>query len=61
MKTTVNRPGVNISREELEKMTKEVKETLAFEYLNQNKTFSSAELWNIQRRRKSIVSRRYYA
>ncbi|MEP7164961.1 MAG: hypothetical protein ABI741_09705 [Ferruginibacter sp.] len=60
MKTGTHRLELKMSREELEKMTKEVKETLAFECLHQNKNFSSADLWNIQRRRKSISPRRNY-
>ena len=58
MKTGTQRLDIKISREELEKMTKEVKETLAFGYLDQNKIFSSVDLWNIQRRRKGISHRR---
>jgi hypothetical protein len=61
MKTGTCRLDIKISREELEKMTKEVRETLAFECLDQNKLFSSVDLWNIQRRRKSIFPRRNYA
>ncbi|MGC4100639.1 hypothetical protein [Ferruginibacter sp.] len=60
MKTTTNKLGVTMSKEELEVITKEVKETLAFDYLKQNKHFGSVDLWNIQRRRKGIHSRRMY-
>jgi len=60
MKTENRKTGMEISKEDLEKITKEVKETLAFGY-NHNRTFSSAELWNIQRRRKNILLRRHYS
>jgi len=53
-------PDVTISREELEVMTKEVKETVAFDCIK-NKTFTSADLWNIQRQRKQTGARRNYA
>jgi hypothetical protein len=57
MKTTRINPDVMISREELEEMTKEVKETVAFDCAK-NKTFTSADLWNIQRQRKQPGTRR---
>ncbi|MBC7889072.1 MAG: hypothetical protein H7Z13_14445 [Ferruginibacter sp.] len=60
MEKVTNRLKIEISREEMEKMIKEVKETFAFEHLDQNKSFSSVDLWNIQRRKKSISSRRNY-
>jgi hypothetical protein len=60
MKTTTNKLDVTISRQELEAITKEVKETLAFEYCKQNKNFGSVDLWNIQRQRKSSTPRRNY-
>ena len=48
-----------ISKESVKNLTAEVKETLAFGYnCSQNKIFSSAELWNIQRQRRSIGPRR---
>ena len=51
-----------ISKDEVETLTMEVKETLALGYnQNQSKTFSAAELWNIQRQRKSINQRRRFA
>jgi hypothetical protein len=60
MKTTRTNPDVTISREELEVMTKEVKETVAFDCIK-HKTFTSLDLWNIQRQRKQIGTRRNYA
>jgi hypothetical protein len=51
-----------ISKTQVENLTMEVKETLAMGYNhNQTKTFSAAELWNIQRQRKSINQRRRFA
>ena len=51
-----------ISKATVKNLTTEVKETLAFGYSNsQNKTFSAAELWNIQRQRRSLGSRRGFA
>lgn len=48
-----------ISKTQVENLTMEVKETLAMGYNhNQSKTFSAAELWNIQRQRKSLNQRR---
>jgi hypothetical protein len=46
-----------ITKEQTEKLTAVVKETLA---LGQAKTFSSADLWNIQRRGRTMMSRRNY-
>ena len=59
MKTTT-KLDITISRDEMEVLTKEVSETLAFEHLKHHKTFTSADMWNIQRHRKSILPRRNY-
>ena len=60
MKTTSNNCFAQISSTTLEALTKEVKETIATDCLqNQHKNFSAAELWNIQRQRKTRVQRRY--
>ena len=48
-----------ISKEQSEKLTTVVKETLALG-ISQVKTFSTADLWNIQRRARTMVSRRNY-
>ena len=51
-----------ISKITVKNLTTEVKETLAFGFSNsQSKTFSAAELWNIQRQRRSLGSRRSFA
>ena len=48
-----------ISKEQTEKLTTVVKETIALG-LNQVKTFSTADLWNIQRRSRTLMSRRSF-
>ena len=59
MKTQSNNLFAQVSKETVKELTTEVKETLAFGYNNSsNKTFSAAELWNIQRQRRSLGSRR---
>lgn len=51
-----------ISKEEVKNLTTVVKETLALGHaIIRSKTFSSAELWNIQRQRKSLNQRRRFA
>jgi len=47
-----------ISDAESTSLTTVVTETLAFE-INKKKTFTAAELWNIQRQKKSFVQRRF--
>jgi hypothetical protein len=48
-----------ISKEQTEKLTTIVKETLALG-ISHVKTFSSADLWNIQRRSRTMMSRRSF-
>jgi methionine aminopeptidase len=48
-----------ISKEQTENLTTVVKETLALG-ISQVKTFSTADLWNIQRRSRTIMSRRSF-
>jgi hypothetical protein len=61
MKTQSTNLFNQISKTQVENLTMEVKETLAMSYNhNQSKTFSAAELWNIQRQRKSLNLRRGY-
>lgn len=44
----------------MEELTREVKETLAPAHvLSQHKTFSAADLWNIQRQARTRVNRRF--
>ena len=48
-----------MSKEQTEKLTTVVKETLALG-ISPVKTFSTADLWNIQRRGRTMMSRRNY-
>ena len=48
-----------ISKNQTEKLTTLVKETIALG-LSQVKTFTTADLWNIQRRSRTIMSRRSF-
>jgi len=57
MKTTKELPGMQLGKEELEKITKEVKETLAFGYQQHRPVFGAVDLWNIQRHKKNIQPR----
>lgn len=51
-----------LSKATVKNLTTEVKETLAFGFsTSKTKTFSAAELWNIQRQRRSLGSRRGFA
>lgn len=59
MKTTTKGLGLVISKEELEKLTMDVKESIAFGCTNHQKIFSAGDLWNIQRRSKTALRRRY--
>jgi hypothetical protein len=48
-----------ISKEQTEKLTTVVNETLALD-IHPVKIFSAADLWNIQRRGRTMMSRRSY-
>jgi hypothetical protein len=48
-----------ISKEQTEKLTTVVKETIALG-LSQVKPFTTVDLWNIQRRSRTIMSRRSF-
>jgi len=62
MKTQSTNLFTQISKTAVENLTMEVKETLALGYdHSHSKTFSAAELWNIQRQRKSLNQRRRFA
>lgn len=60
MKKQSNNLFNSISTEHTKELTTVVKETLATGF-SQSRTFSVADLWNIQRRSRTMVSRRYYA
>ncbi|MEJ7625583.1 MAG: hypothetical protein WKF35_01875 [Ferruginibacter sp.] len=57
MKTSTNL-FKSLSKSEINDLTKQVKETVAVDY---NKSFSSFDLWKIQRIRKDQRPRRNYA
>ena len=60
MKKQSNTPFAQISRENFKNLTVIVKETLGTcTTTNARKIFSVADLWNIQRQRKSFIQRRY--
>lgn len=61
MKTQNTNLLIQLNKIELTNLTQEVKETVATENLVITKTFSSADLWNIQRTRRSRVVRRHFA
>jgi hypothetical protein len=61
MKTQNTNALVQLSKTELVTLTQVVKETVATENHVILKTFSSADLWNIQRTRRSRVTRRHLA
>ena len=49
-----------VTKTEMSLLTTEVKETLANDFnLNEQKIFSSADLWNIQRAKKRNPGRRF--
>lgn len=50
----------SISKEETKRLTTVVNETIAFD-INMVKSFTAADLWNIQRSRRSSLQRRHYA
>lgn len=49
-----------ISKEELDNMAREIKETLDLKHSSKHRAFSSVDLWNIQRSRKTISFRRHF-
>jgi hypothetical protein len=60
MNTQNNNLLKSISKEETKQLTTVVNETIAFD-VNLEKTFTAADLWNIQRSRRSSLQRRHYA
>ncbi|HPH83954.1 MAG TPA: hypothetical protein PLC48_00790 [Ferruginibacter sp.] len=58
MKTKHERILGALNKTEMSSLLKEVKETLAIGADHEMKIFSSAELWNIQRRRRILFDRR---
>ena len=60
MNTQNNKPFTVSGATETEKLTSIVNETLAFT-TPEKKAFTAADLWNIQRQKRSIVQRRHFA
>ncbi len=60
MNTQNNNLLNKLSKEVTAQLTTVVEETLALG-MGQHKPFTAAELWNIQRRRRSFVQRRFNA
>lgn len=51
---------VPISKEVLNKITREVKETIATEIVvSHKKVFSTADLWNVQRNKRKLAIRKF--
>ena len=49
-----------VTKLELQKLTRVTEETIAMDFKpEEKKVFSSADLWNIQRNRRSFVQRRF--
>jgi DNA-directed RNA polymerase alpha subunit len=59
MKKQTTNQFSSLSKEQTEQLTTVVKETIALGHHN-NRIFSAAELWNIQRRSRTIMSRRSF-
>lgn len=61
MKTQSKELLESLSYQEVKNLTNEVKETLFLNFKKEiSKNFTVAELWNIQRQRKNVYSRRFY-
>ena len=59
MRTETNTLFASISNDQINQMVKEVKETVATDVNQDNcKTFSTADLWRIQKNRRMRVQRR---
>jgi len=59
MKKQTTNGFLQMSKEHTEKLSTVVNETLAIEF-HQAKTFSTADLWNIQRRGRTMMQRRNF-
>ena len=60
MKKQSNNLFTQISKEEVENLTQQVKETLATGLNTQGRNFGSLDLWNIHRQRKTFSGRRQF-
>ncbi len=62
MKTQSSNLFTAVSTEQTENQVKQVKDILFGRYSHQpSKTFSSADMWNIQRRKRTQTARRYFS
>ncbi|MEO6548749.1 MAG: hypothetical protein ABIN94_12140 [Ferruginibacter sp.] len=60
MKKQSYQPFTSLSKNELSNLTQDVKETIAFGIIQSRPViFTAAELWNIQRQKKSVSCRRF--
>lgn len=60
MKKQSNTLFTPISKKEVENLTQQVKETLATGLSIHNRKFSSLDLWNIHRQRRTLAGRRQF-
>ncbi|CAN5823190.1 hypothetical protein BH11BAC3_BH11BAC3_03900 [soil metagenome] len=60
MKKQINNLFVNINRETLSSLTTIVNETLAIDVIKGRKSFTPAELWQIQSRKRITSGRRNF-
>ncbi len=60
MNTKNNQLFTSLSKEETKSLTTVVNETIALDAMI-NEPFTAADLWNIQRSRRSTLQRRHYA
>ncbi len=58
MKKQATTPFASLNNKPLEALSTQVKETIAYE---KARIFSAVDLWNIQRRGRTMVSRRNFA
>ncbi|HNJ95037.1 MAG TPA: hypothetical protein PLS65_09700 [Ferruginibacter sp.] len=58
MKKQATTPFASLNNKQLEALSTQVKETIAYE---KARIFSAVDLWNIQRRGRTMVSRRNFA
>jgi len=58
MKQQTNKLFTPLNKQEVEKLTTVVKETLIEGFTATQKTFNTVDLWNIHRQRRSLIGRR---
>jgi hypothetical protein len=59
MKLLSNNLLETLSNTEIKKLTSQVSETLLFNYRKENqKVFTAADLWNLQRQKRNFLTRR---